>query len=432
MADVRLQRFLSQAGVAARRKAELLIVDGRVAVNGVVVRELGTKVNPSSDEVAVDGVRVERDDPFYLVLNKPKGCVTTVSDPEGRPTVMDYVFGVPSSVVPVGRLDFYSEGVLLMTNDGALSAALLGPSRHVEKTYHVKIRGRLSPAHLRALRRGVRLDDGRTTRSAEVDILPNTKSSHDWLVITLTEGRSRQIHRMLEALGYQVTKLQRVAFAGITYEGLRIGDARELSQAEVDALYQQVGLKRPPGARSRGRWQVRREQTENARRTRGRAQPNTGETAPSAKPRPARGGASKPRPARGGASKPRPAKPRPARDGASTTRPARDSAAKPRPARDGASKPRPARGGASTTRPARDGASKPRPARGGASKPRPAKPRPAKGGASTTRPARGGASKPRPSKPRPAKGGASKPRPAKARPAKPRPAKGRPKRDRRR
>lgn len=265
MAEMRLQRFLAQAGIASRRKAETLITDGRVTVNGEVVDVLGSKVDPDRDVVAVDGQAVKADDPFYLILNKPKGCVTTVSDPQGRPTVMDYVFGVPASVVPVGRLDYYSEGVLLMTNDGALAAALLAPATHVDKTYHVKIRGRLTRDHLRALREGVRLDDGRTTRPAQVDVL-KTQSAHDWLVMTLTEGRSRQIHRMLEALGYQVSKLQRVSFAGIGYEGLRIGDARELTQSEVNALYNQVGKTRPKGVVARGEWRVAREQTERSRR----------------------------------------------------------------------------------------------------------------------------------------------------------------------
>jgi 23S rRNA pseudouridine2605 synthase len=270
MAAIRLQRFLAQAGIAARRKAEVLITDGQVKVNGKLVTELGTKVDPARDKVEVNGVLVERDDLFYLVLNKPKGCVTTVSDPHDRPTVMDFVFGVPDSVVPIGRLDFYSEGVLLMTNDGALAAALLAPDRHVDKTYHVKIRGRVRREHLEAMRSGVRLDDGRMTRPARVDLL-KSPSNHDWLVITLTEGRSRQIHRMAEALGYTVLKLQRVAFAGITYEGLRVGDARELTQAEVSALYQQVGLTRPARATARGTWRVSREQTESARRLRGLA-----------------------------------------------------------------------------------------------------------------------------------------------------------------
>lgn len=271
MAEMRLQRYLAQAGVASRRKAELLITDGRVTVNGEVINVLGSKINPDKDAIAVDGVAVAADDPFYLILNKPKGCVTTVSDPQGRPTVMDYVFGVPSSVVPVGRLDFYSEGVLLMTNDGVLSAALLSPKTHVDKIYHVKIRGRITRAHVLALRAGVVLDDRRKTKPAQVDVL-KTQSSHDWLVITLTEGRSRQIHRMLEALGYQVTKLQRVAFAGIGYEGLRVGDARELTQMEVNELYNQVGLTRPSGTVARGEWQTLREQTESGRRIRKVAQ----------------------------------------------------------------------------------------------------------------------------------------------------------------
>src|SRR5690606_1713551 len=156
------------------------------------------------------------------------------------------------------RLDYYSEGVLLLTNDGELSAALQAPRTHVEKTYHVKLRGRIKDAHIEAMRRGVRLDDGRVTRPAQVDRLGGAKSKHDWLVITLTEGRSRQIHRMAEALGYQVLKLQRVAFGTIDFHGLRVGDARELTQAEVSELYRLVGLPKNPRASARGRWRARR------------------------------------------------------------------------------------------------------------------------------------------------------------------------------
>lgn len=279
MARVRIQRFLAQAGVAARRKAEVLMTEGRVTVNGQVVSQLGSTVDPANDVVKVDGVLVEPDELFYIVLNKPKACVTTVSDPEGRPTVMDYVFGLPASVVPVGRLDFYSEGVLLLTNDGDLSAALLSPRKHVEKTYHVKVRGRVRPAHLKAMREGVRMDDGRTTKPAQVNVLKDAKSVHDWLVITLSEGKSRQIHRMAEALGYQVLKLQRVAFAGITFHGLRVGDARELTQAEVDGLYELAGIERTRRARGRGEWRVRREQTDSSRRIRGAMREAGGEKA---------------------------------------------------------------------------------------------------------------------------------------------------------
>ena len=283
MPPVRLQRYLSQAGVAARRKAEQLITAGRVKVNGRVVRQLGTTVDPDTARVTVDDQAVHPQELFYCVLNKPKGSITAVSDPENRRTVMEYLPNLPVPVAPVGRLDYYSEGVLLLTNDGELSAALQAPRTHVEKTYHVKLRGRIKDAHIEAMRRGVRLDDGRVTRPAQVDRLGGAKSKHDWLVITLTEGRSRQIHRMAEALGYQVLKLQRVAFGTIDFHGLRVGDARELTQAEVSELYRLVGLPKNPRASARGRWRARREDTDEARRARDRARAE-GAAEPAAEP----------------------------------------------------------------------------------------------------------------------------------------------------
>src|SRR3954465_13901101 len=141
---VRLQRFLATAGVAARRKAEEMITGGRVTVNGKVVTVLGTKVDPDNDSVTLDGESVYPLDKFYVLLNKPKGCITAVTDDRGRPTVMDYLPNLPVPVKPVGRLDFYPEGVLLLTNDGELAARLLAPSSHVPKTYHVKVHGRLT------------------------------------------------------------------------------------------------------------------------------------------------------------------------------------------------------------------------------------------------------------------------------------------------
>ncbi len=272
MEKIRLQRYLSQAGVAARRKAEQLIVAGRVKVNGQVVRELGTTVDPDGDRVQVDGEAVHPAELFYVVLNKPKGCITAVSDPEGRRTVMEYLPNLPVPIVPVGRLDFYSEGVLLLTNDGELSAALQSPKTHAEKTYHVKIRGRVRDPHLAAMRSGVRLEDGTMTRAAQVDRL-RSESRHEWLVITLTEGKSRQIHRMAEALGYQVLKIQRVSFAGLDFHGLRVGDARELVQAEVNALRETAGLPRSQKAVARGKWRARREDTELTRRAKDRVRP---------------------------------------------------------------------------------------------------------------------------------------------------------------
>jgi 23S rRNA pseudouridine2605 synthase len=320
---VRLQRLISQAGVAARRKAEELILAGRVTVNGQVVRELGSKADPETDRVAVDGVGIAAEEPFYVILNKPKGCITAVSDDRGRPTVMDYLPNLPHSVVPVGRLDFYSEGVLLLTNDGELSAKLLAPRSHVPKTYHVKIKGTIRPGALQVLRDGVRLEDGTITQPAEVDELP-AESKHSWLAITLYEGKSRQIHRMMEALGYEVTKLQRVAFGNLSYHGLRVGDARELTQAELNELREMVGLDRK--AVARGRWKAKRELTDIGRRARAKAEEEraAGRATPAMDPRvpwserpmqrrqepaPQRSRGARPAPAPKATAKPRPGKP---------------------------------------------------------------------------------------------------------------------------
>jgi len=266
--QVRLQRYLAAAGVAARRKAEELITDGRVTVNGAVVTVLGTKIDPEHDAVEVDGEAVVALDQFYVLFNKPKGCITAVTDDRGRPTVMDYLPNLPVPVKPVGRLDFYSEGVLLLTNDGELAARLLAPASHVPKTYHVKVHGRLERADLVALRSGITLDDGTTTLPAEVEILPG-ESKHTWLGVTIHEGKHRQIHRMIEALGHQVDKLQRVAFANLTFHELRVGDARELTQQELNELRDSVGLDHSSVAR--GRWRSRREETDIPRRARAKA-----------------------------------------------------------------------------------------------------------------------------------------------------------------
>src|SRR5258706_9256340 len=180
----RLQKFLSSAGVAARRKAEDLITAGRVTVNGKVVRVLGTKVDPIKDSVTVDGEAVAAHDTFYVLFNKPKACITAVSDDRGRPTVMDYLPNLPIPVRPVGRLDFYTEGVLLFTNDGELAARLLAPKSHVDKTYHVKIRGTVTDQQLERLRRGVKLDDDTRTLPAQVDRLKFT-GTHTWLLMTI-------------------------------------------------------------------------------------------------------------------------------------------------------------------------------------------------------------------------------------------------------
>jgi 23S rRNA pseudouridine2605 synthase len=243
--QVRLQRFLAQAGVASRRKAETLITDGRVRVNGRVVTELGTKVDPVRDEVVVGGRSLKAEEPVYLLLNKPKGYVTTVSDPEGRPTVMELVRKADGArVYPVGRLDFNTEGLLVLTNDGDLAHALMHPKREVRKTYEVKLQGLIAPDQLAAWQRGVVLDDGERAAPAEARILGNT-GKNSWVEVTIHEGRNRQIHRMAEAIGFAVLKLQRVRYAGLELTDLKPGACRRLTLREVDELRRAAGLAKP-------------------------------------------------------------------------------------------------------------------------------------------------------------------------------------------
>ncbi len=258
MAEVRLQRFMSQAGVASRRKSEELIAEGRVRVNGRVVTELGTKIDPARDRVTVAGRTLAAEEHVYYVLNKPKGYVTTRSDPEGRPTVMELMRGVEASVYPVGRLDFNTEGVLVLTNDGELAHGLMHPSREVEKIYRVKLRGVIDQAGVRELREGVTLDDGTRTAPAQVQLIGTTEGGHNsWLEISIHEGKNRQIHRMAEALGFQVAKLERVRYAGLEAGTLKPGRWRRLVAREIEALQKAAGVGRPTHARkprARKKW----------------------------------------------------------------------------------------------------------------------------------------------------------------------------------
>ena len=233
--EMRLQRFLSQAGVASRRKAEQLIVDGKVKVNGRAATELGTKVDPDRDKVIVDGRRILAARTEYLLFCKPRGYVTTLSDPEGRPTVMTLLGDRARGLYPVGRLDFLTDGILLLTNDGDLAHALMHPSGGIEKTYHAKVQGLLTDELLQQLREGVTLDDGTKTRPAEVHTITRT-DKHTWLQITIKEGKNRQIHRMCEGVGHAVLKLSRVGYGPLSSSGLKPGEARELTDGELAAL----------------------------------------------------------------------------------------------------------------------------------------------------------------------------------------------------
>jgi len=231
----RLQKILSRAGVSSRRAAELLIRQGRVTVNGKTITELGTKANPHADKIAIDGKLLRQAAPaVYLLLHKPVGVVTTLADPEGRPTVRDLVVGVRQRIFPVGRLDYHSAGLLLLTNDGALALRLTHPRYGVRKTYHVKVKGQPSPAQLASLARGVRLSDG-TSSPASVHVMEASERKA-WLSMSLAEGKNRQVRRMCEAIGLSVEKLTRVAFGPLKLGKLPSGAWRHLEPEEVEAL----------------------------------------------------------------------------------------------------------------------------------------------------------------------------------------------------
>lgn len=231
----RLQKILAHAGVASRRAAEVLITAGKVRVNGKVVSELGASADSRKDKIEVDGKRITIEKPIYLVLHKPRGVVSTLNDPEGRPSLGELVKNVGARVYPIGRLDFHTSGALMLTNDGELTDALLHPRREVPKIYVAKVRGMISIESLDKLRNGVVLDDGQKTKPADVFVL-REEDRNTWIQITLYEGKNRQIHRMGDAIGHPILRLARMSFAGIASEGLRPGELRELSNDEVEKL----------------------------------------------------------------------------------------------------------------------------------------------------------------------------------------------------
>lgn len=240
MATIRLQKVLARAGVASRRAAEALIAAGRVRVDGRVVTEMGTKVEARNSRVEVDGLRIVREQSVYVVLHKPRGVVSTMNDPEGRPSVKDLLKDVHARVFPVGRLDFNTSGVLLATNDGEFSDTLLHPRRSVPKTYVAKVQGVMSPADLDHWRHGVELDDGKT-RPAKLKLLRH-EGDKTWLELTITEGRNQQIRRMGDATHFRVMRLARTSFAGVTSEALAPGRWRYLTLDELKELKKEYGV----------------------------------------------------------------------------------------------------------------------------------------------------------------------------------------------
>ncbi len=249
----RLQKILAGAGIASRRKAEEFIVQGRVQVNGQLVTELGSKADPVNDHIRVDGKLIHpADEHRYYMLNKPKEYVTTASDPQGRPTVMEFFSRVRLRMFPVGRLDYYSEGLLLVTNDGELANALTRAASHVAKTYLVKVSGVPGEDALDRLRRGVSipLGDGefqqRRVRTAPATVRLFRQGDNPWYEITITEGRNRQIRKMFEEIGHHVEKIRRVGYGPLVLD-MPPGKHRELTPREVQALYRAVKLKPQAG-----------------------------------------------------------------------------------------------------------------------------------------------------------------------------------------
>jgi 23S rRNA pseudouridine2605 synthase len=234
---IRLQKILSQAGVSSRRAAERLMAEGRVSVNGKTIFELGTKADPAKDDIRVDGRRIKAAErPRYILLNKPRGFVTTRSDEKRRKTVLDLLEGVREYVYPVGRLDYDTEGLLLLTNDGDLAASLTHPRHGVERTYEARVAGMPDERALDRLRTGVPLD-GKRTLPAQVALLNSGRRDADGVVlITITEGRNRQVRRMLEAVGHPVDRLKRTKIGPIADRKLPVGAWRDLSADEIRKL----------------------------------------------------------------------------------------------------------------------------------------------------------------------------------------------------
>lgn len=230
---IRLHKVIADCGVTSRRKAEGYILDGRVTVNGNTVTELGTKVNPHTDVIQVDGNTIELSsvDKVYLVMNKPRAYMTTLSDPEGRPTVMDLIYGVKQRIYPVGRLDYLSEGLLILTNDGDLSNMIMHPKYEVEKVYEVKVFGHVNEGILARIRRGVMTEDGlmKPKSVRVIEQLPNKT----WLEFRLNEGKNREIRKICDAVELTVDKLRRVAIEGLNIQTLGVGKYMYTTRKEL-------------------------------------------------------------------------------------------------------------------------------------------------------------------------------------------------------
>ena len=238
---IRLQKYLAECGVASRRASEKLIEDGRVSVDGRVVTELGTKIDPGSQQVMFDGKPVTREEKVWIMLNKPTGVICTSDDPQGRERVIDLVPDLSGRLYTVGRLDVMSEGLILLTNDGELAHRLMHPRHHIEKKYQVWIDRPLSAAEIDRMLKGLNCS-GETLRALKVEPLKRMVALQSGYTLALGEGRNRHIRRMMEALGCKVVRLVRVSVGPLRLEKLRSGEYRELEEWDVERLRKAVGL----------------------------------------------------------------------------------------------------------------------------------------------------------------------------------------------
>ncbi|MEX3487672.1 pseudouridine synthase [Staphylococcus warneri] len=231
----RLQKRIASSGYTSRRKAETLITDGKVKVNGHVITELGTKVS-NSDTVEVEGIKLEQEDKIYILFNKPAQVITSVSDDRGRKVVTDYFKDIETRIYPVGRLDYDTSGLLLLTNDGEFTNLMTHPRYHIKKKYVAKLKGYLMREEVKALEKGIELEDG-FTQPAQVKVKNQDKDKNTTLVeITISEGRNRQVRRMFEHFGHQVSKLTRIQFGPLDLKGLNAGEGRVLTPHEVKTI----------------------------------------------------------------------------------------------------------------------------------------------------------------------------------------------------
>jgi 23S rRNA pseudouridine2605 synthase len=238
----RLQKVIAAAGICSRRKAEELVLSGRVSVNGKTVTQLGSKVDVARDHVSVDGKRLRiSQEKVYLLLNKPKGYVCTLSDPEGRPTVKDLIREIPQRVYSVGRLDFHSEGLLLLTNDGEFANMIASAGEHCPKTYWVKVRGIPSTDSLERLSRGILLD-GHLTAPCRIRL--GKQGDNPWFEVTLIEGKNNQIRKMFERIGHPVQKLKRTQIGFLRDDRLRSSEYRRLTRQEIER-FKRLAVNRP-------------------------------------------------------------------------------------------------------------------------------------------------------------------------------------------